>query len=196
MSVPATSKAEFFEAKYVERADPWDFAGSPYELGRYDAIIAALDHRRYRRVFEPGCSIGILTRRLTELSDSVVAIDFSATAVAQALTRCRDFPGVEMYCASLPEYIPALGQGSRFDLIVLSEIGYYFRPHEWESLTARIVESMEQGAILLAAHWLGDSIDHQMTGDAVHEILNLRDGLQLEHSERHGSFRIDRWVRA
>jgi len=192
MTAPETSKPEFFEAKYSERADPWDFAKSDYELGRYDAIIAALNHRRYKLAFEPGCSIGILTRRLAELSESVVAIDFSATAVAQAAARCSEFPGVEVHCASLPDYITGPG----FDLIVLSEIGYYFRPQEWHSLTARIVEGMDKDAILLATHWLGNSADHQMTGDAVHEILNAHTQLILEHSERHGSFRLDRWVRA
>jgi trans-aconitate methyltransferase len=191
MTTPKISTPEFFEAKYKKQADPWNFVKSDYELKRYDTILAALNHRRYRSAFEPGCSIGVLTERLATLSDKVVAIDFSPSAVAKALARCSHCPGVEIHCASLPAYMP----GSGFDLIVLSEIGYYFSPEEWEVLSSRIVSAMDQGATLLAAHWLGHSKDHRMGGDAVHEILNNNAQLVREHAARHEGFRIDRWIR-
>ena len=191
MTTPKASEAEFFEAKYKERADPWDFASSHYELQRYDAIVAALNHRYYKRAFEPGCSVGVLTERLASVCDRVVAIDFSVTAVAQAAARCSRYPGVEVHCAPFTDYLPADG----FDLIVLSEIGYYFQPKEWRAVTSAIVEAMDTGSTLLAAHWLGHSKDHQMNGDEVHAILSGHAQLRLELAERHASFRIDRWVR-
>ena len=66
MSLSPTS-AEFFETMYAEREDPWEFASSQYERDRYAAIVRALGNRRYRRAFEPGCSIGILTPQLASV---------------------------------------------------------------------------------------------------------------------------------
>jgi SAM-dependent methyltransferase len=186
------SSPAFFEEKYLKTDDPWDFSGSEYELGRYEAIIAALEHKRYRRAFEPGCSIGVLTERLSNVCDFVEAIDFSRTAVAQAQKRCSHLRNVDILCASIPERMPVTG----FDLIVLSEIGYYFAPDEWMRVSSALIDPMPRGGILLAAHWLGDSKDHCIGGDEVHEILLSLPGVQLEDSERHETFRIDRWVRA
>jgi hypothetical protein len=52
-----TTTQGFFEAKYRENSDPWAFASNDYEQNRYSEILYALDGRRYRRAFEPGCSI-------------------------------------------------------------------------------------------------------------------------------------------
>ena len=186
-----SSSAEFFEAKYQEALDPWNFAGSSYELRRYKAISDALSHRRYLRAFEPGCSVGVLTEQLAGLCDEILAIDFSPTAVLRAQQRCAALKNVTIRCASLSELLPVRG----FDLIVLSEIGYYFDPEEWKDTTTKLVRPMDAGATLLATHWLGISSDHRVSGDQVHEILGSIPGLRLEQSERDDAFRLDRWVR-
>ena len=183
---------EFFEKKYRRESDPWHFANSPYEQHRYDATLAALSHRRYARAFEPGCSVGVLTERLARVSDAVEAIDFSPTAVEQARTRCAHLPGVSVRCLSLPERLPVQG----FDLVVLSEIGYYFSPAHWTELVASVAEGLPRGGTLLGVHWLGSSGDHRMHGHEVHRILRAQPGLLLEHEEQHPFFRLDRWVRA
>jgi cyclopropane fatty-acyl-phospholipid synthase-like methyltransferase len=192
MSSPFTSSSAFFEAKYeaAPNGDPWNFAKSEYELQRYDAVIRALDGRRYQNAFEPGCSVGVLTERLASLCNTVSASDFSPTAVAHAQERCRALPNVTIRCeqftahASLPD----------FDLIVLSEIGYYFTSNEWEALLQNMVREMQRGAVLLASHWLGHSEDHVQSGEAVHIALR-RPSLQLEWSERSEGFVLERWTR-
>jgi SAM-dependent methyltransferase len=191
MKTSDTTSAEFFEAKYREQADPWDFARSEYELQRYDATIAALGNRRFAKAFEPGCSVGVLTERLAAMCAEVEAIDFSETAVAEAAKRCAHLSGVKVQCISLPDRMPVIG----FDLMVLSEIGYYFTPDEWQDVSSRIISDMDAGATLLAVHWLGHSDDHCMNGEQVHEILSANERLSLEHSERHSQFRLDRWTR-
>ncbi len=185
------SSAAFFEAKYQRKADPWDFSSNSYELQRYDAIIRAISHRRYRRAFEPGCSIGVLTRRLAHHCDEVYAIDFSISASAQAQVRCADLPQVEVHCASFPEGTPA----KEFDLLVFSEIGYYFTPQEWENVSASLIDCLPQGATVLAAHWLGHSQDHRISGDEVHAILLSHPKLRNEYSLRNPKMRLDRLVR-
>ncbi|NYF88754.1 SAM-dependent methyltransferase [Tunturiibacter empetritectus] len=185
------SSPDFFEAKYRENADPWDFSRSAYELRRYDSIINAISHRTYRRAFEPGCSIGVLTERLAAYCDAVDAIDFSPSASMQAQRRCAHLPNVEVRCAALPDGVPV----KDFDLLVLSEIGYYFSPQTWQQITSTFVDSIPQGATVLAAHWLGHSQDHYISGDEVHEILLAHPGLLVEHSERNQNMRLDRLVR-
>ena len=187
----STTSAEFFENKYRESTDPWDFARSDYERSRYAAILAALDKQSYRRAFEPGCSIGELTWRLAERCTHVDAMDISATAVAQAKNRCRHLANVTLHSGDLMHQTP----DKVFDLIIFSEIGYYFEEDSLRKLGKMLVSRIPISGTLLAAHWLGTSKDHLLSGDRVHEILDRLPGLQLNHSERHAGFRLDRWLR-
>jgi SAM-dependent methyltransferase len=187
----STNSAGFFDAKYRERADPWDFARSEYERSRYNAIIAALETQSYESAFEPGCSIGELTRRLAERCGHVDAMDISATAIAHAKTRCGDFSNVSFHVGCLLSGM----QGGEYDLIVFSEIGYYFEAPRLQELGNMLVSRIRTSGTLLAAHWLGTSKDHVLSGDRVHEILGGLSGLRLERQERHVGFRLDQWRR-
>jgi SAM-dependent methyltransferase len=181
----------FFESMYQRDPDPWSFSNSAYELERYKAILTALSHRRYIRAFEPGCSIGILTQKLATLCDSVLAVDFSPTAAATAQSRCANLTNVTVQCA--PFTLPVAH--NCFDLLVFSEIGYYFEPDEWHRLADSFIRNAPSGGILLAAHWLGHSADHAISGDQVHEILRAHRLLRLQYEERSDKFRLDRLVR-
>jgi SAM-dependent methyltransferase len=185
------SSQEFFESKYRGRHDPWNFATSAYEQQRYDAICDALSHRRYELAFEPGCSIGVLTARLAAICGRVRAMDIARTAVQHARKRCKDFPNVEITCGAIPALLPT----GAFDLILLSEIGYYLTEDTLQALGIMLTKRLSERGVLLAAHWLGRSADHVLSGDRVHEILGALDGLAHEHSERHAGFRLDRWGR-
>jgi SAM-dependent methyltransferase len=189
MSLSAKSSAAFFEAKYERDEDPWNFEGSSYEQSRYSATLDALEGRRWRSALEPGCSIGILTEGLASFCDRLLAIDFSVTAVRAAKRRCQHFTNVEVLCMEL-DGVPSF---SDFDLIVLSEIGYYFTELKLLQLIRRIVTEMQPAATLLAVHWTGHSEDHEISGDAVHEILLAQPELRAIRSERHEGFRLDRF---
>lgn len=191
MSLAPTSEASFFEQKYKLKDDPWDFATSAYELGRYEATVRALGTRRYRHAYEPGCSVGVLTAKLAQHCDQVEAIDFSDTAVKQAKKRCGALENVTISCGSILKYKPQ----DSYDLLVLSEIGYYFDVAQWIQLTDVLLSGLQQDGTLLAVHWLGSSSDHQISGDEVHSILCKKDFLRLTHSERCERFRLDRWNR-
>lgn len=183
--------SSFFEDRYKKKEDPWNFAQSEYEQGRFAKIAGALSHKRYRRAFEPGCSIGTLTERLAAISDEVYACDFSQTASSRAKERCAAMPHVHVSCAALTEDTPLAG----YDLIVFSEIGYYFRSGKWPGMVSRYAKQMEPGTTLLASHWLGETKDHRQSADEVHNILRSEPLLALEHEERNPGFRLDRFVR-
>jgi trans-aconitate methyltransferase len=187
----STTSAEFFEKKYRENDDPWDFAGSDYERFRYETIMAALDSRRYQSAFEPGCSVGELTWRLAKRCGHVDAMDISNSAVERAKRRCRDFSNVTLRVGDLRHQIPK----DEFDLIVFSEIGYYFDEAGLQLLGTRLVRRIRMSGTLLAVHWLGASKDHLLRGDRVHEILGDLAGLRPTLSERHAGFSLDRWMR-
>jgi SAM-dependent methyltransferase len=186
-----TSSEEFFEQKYAAAVDPWAFETSRYERERYGTIISALGDRRYKRAFEPGCSIGILTRDLADLCDRVEAIDISSRAVARARERCCGLDNVKIAQGKLPDAIPP---GS-FDLIVLSEIGYYFAPEVLLEIASQLVARLTSNGVLLAAHWLGRSPDHQLGGDEVHALLGSIPEIERTLAERHEGFRLERWTR-
>jgi SAM-dependent methyltransferase len=184
--------ADFFEAKYRDSVDPWDFARSRYEQDRYDEIIKSLGGRRFHRAFEPGCSIGVLTERLAAICDQVYASDISTTAIARARARCSGRPGVFIEEGSLTDPLAS----AAFDLIVLSEVGYYLDSETLVTLARNLTDRLTADGVILAAHWLGKSNDHVLTGDQVHDILAASLGLQRIHSRRHEGFRIDLWSHA
>lgn len=186
-----STSPQFFEQIYRKKPDPWSFASSEYELGRYRTIISALNTKRHARAFEPGCSIGILTALLSSICDSVEAIDVSPTAAERAREYCKNQANVNIACGALPKDIP---NGS-FDLIVFSEIGYYFDRGQLEKLGYALVSKLTPVGILLATHWLGESSDHVMSGAEVHEVLASLQGLTHSYGERHAEFRLDRWER-
>lgn len=180
---------EFFETKYQQDADPWQFGNSPYELNRYEEIIRTLGGRTFQRAFEPGCSIGILTARLAVCCDKVLAMDISPTAVERAREHCCAYPGVTIQQGCLPHDLP---EGD-FDLIVFSEIGYYFDHAGLYRLAEVLISRLRPGGLLVAAHWLGSSEDHVLHGDQVHAILRKLPGLEPGVSHRFEGFRIDSW---
>jgi SAM-dependent methyltransferase len=191
MTVSDRQSGAFFEAQYVASEDPWQFASSTYELNRYDATLKALSRARYRRAFEPGCSVGVLTAALARRVDHLIACDISGTAVAYATQRCREFTHVEFYQGDARMGPP---EGT-FDLIVFSELGYYFSAERLQGIVRQMAARLEPGGEFLAVHWLGTSADHLLHGDEVHAALAQAFPGERLGSSRHAGFRIDSWCR-
>ena len=183
--------AEAFEQRYQASADPWDFAASPYELGRYEAILRTLRRPRYRLAFEPGCSVGVLTSKLAQRCDFVVATEVSPTALEEARRRCSDATNIQFELRDVADALPP----GRFDLIVFSEIGYYFSAEELAQVAQALAEALEPGGELIAVHWLGESEDHVLHGDVVHQTLEQVLPLNRFTSIRHSGYRLDGWTR-
>lgn len=152
----------YFDSLYAANRDPWGLSTRWYEARKYALTIAALPRARYRRGFEPGCSIGVLTALLAERCDRLVASDTSSTALSVAKTRV---PGkVELVHAAVPEAWPS----GTFDLIVCSEIGYYLSPGDLDGLTTRAVASLEPDGHLVAVHWRPKVAEYPGDGALVH----------------------------
>ena len=57
MTIPVTLPPAYFDAMYQGAADPWGFEDRWYEQRKYAVSLALLPAARYRRAFEPGCSL-------------------------------------------------------------------------------------------------------------------------------------------
>jgi SAM-dependent methyltransferase len=183
-----------FEEKYRDLGDPWHFRTSPYEQRRYGIAMAMLTAPRYRRVFEPGCSVGELTARLAFRADELLAMDCSPTAIQMARSRCRGLDHVTFMVGELPATWPA----GTFDLVVLSEIGYYFDRPALREILARSAGALLPGGALLALHWRGQSEDHVLGGDEVHAVARaVAAKCALHNAGRYceDAFRADVWRR-
>ena len=155
--------AAFFDDLYARDADPWDFETSGYEAAKYEQTIAALEGRHFSTALEVGCSIGVLTERLAEHCDDLLAIDVAESALARARERV---PQVRFERREIPEQFPP----GAFDLTVCSEVLYYLDAPALDATLDRITGT------LLAVHWRHSTERYPFTGDAVHERLAQRFG--------------------
>lgn len=180
-----------FEQRYAQDEDPWGFASLHYEQRKYAITMASLPRARYRRCFEPGCSIGVLTERLTEVVDEVVALDVSPSAIERARARLAGVRNARLHVGVLPEAWP---QG-QFDLVVLSEFGYYWDADGLRDLVERARSSLEVLGHLVAVHWLGESEDHLLHGWEVHDVIRAALGRPIVHHADE-EFVLDVWLRS
>jgi trans-aconitate methyltransferase len=185
------SSAGHFESMYRAASDPWQFASSDYERGRYEAVLSLLQRQRYRSVFEPGCSIGELTALLAPRCDQLLAIDLAHTAITRARQRCHVFPHIQFEVADLERFQP----NRAFDLIVLSEIGYYFDRAQLEAILLRLASTLSEDGELVSCHWLGHSADHAQHADDVHRTCVAALPLRPNRSSLQRLYRIDTWLR-
>jgi SAM-dependent methyltransferase len=180
-SAPRPIDRSVFDAMYRDGEDPWRFDSSEYEARKRAIALASLPRTQYRRAFEPGCSIGTLTEQLAGRCRELLAADVSELAVARARERTSGLPGVHVEQLEVPLDWP----GRTFDLIVLSELGYFLASVELDTLLDHVVAALEPGGDLLAVHWLGPIDGYPLDGRVVHERIAERDGLErvVHHEE-------------
>ena len=183
--------AEAFENRYRENPDPWNYRASPYERGKYQVTLESLSRPRYANAFEPACSLGELTAMLASRCGRLLATDVSETAVERARVRCAGLHNVRIECRDLRGGL----EGGPFDLIVLSEIGYYFDIESLAVLARQLAEGLCINGELIAVHWRGHSNDHVLHGDEVHRCLHHTLALQHRLGDHHPGYRLDSWLK-
>jgi hypothetical protein len=182
----------YFEGLYERSADPWRLATRWYETRKYMLTMASLPRRRYRRGFEPACSIGLLTAMLAERCDTLLATDSVMDAVRTTRDRLADHHHVDVVQMRVPGAWPA----GTFDLIVLSEFCYYLTPHELALLVRRSAGALEADGALIAVHWRHPIEGFPLTGDAVHTMLKADARLERTAQYEEPDFLIDVFTRS
>jgi 2-polyprenyl-3-methyl-5-hydroxy-6-metoxy-1,4-benzoquinol methylase len=159
--------ADFFEALYQQNPDPWQFATSEYEAQKYATTIDSLPHNLYHSGFEIGGSIGILTEKLAKKCHSLLSVDVSEIPQRQAIERCQHLNNIRFEMMSVPDNFPT----EYFDLIVLSEVGYYWSQPDLIKAQRLILEQLRSQGHLMLVHWTVDAHVLPITGDFVHDTF-------------------------
>jgi SAM-dependent methyltransferase len=180
----------YFDQMYQADPDPWGFESRWYEQRKYRLTIDALPRPRYRCGFEPGCSIGVLSALLAERCDRLIAADPVPSAIGDARQRLASTDNVDLRVLSIPEEWPQ----ESYDLVVLSEIGYYFDRPELEQVLAKVIRDLEAGGTLVAVHWTGPT-DYPLTGHEVHQLIAATPSLQQVVDHRDAEFVLGVWQR-
>ncbi len=179
----------YFDALYAADADPWRFETSDYEAQKYAETIAALPRPYYCDAVEVGCSVGVLTEQLAARAKTVLGVDVSQAALDRAATRCAALPHVRFAKLRVPDD-PLPG---RYDLILLSEVLYYFDTPTLARLAENLRGVAMSGADLVLVHWLGETPDYPQTGDSAVEafVSATRDWTAIMRQERRQDYRLD-----
>ena len=183
--------ASFFDASYERRPDPWYLASRWYEQRKRSATLAALPEQHLGAVLEIGCSIGVLTAELAPRCDLLVATDVSAAALAQAKERTADLTNVELMQHDIADGVP----GGPFDLIVLSEVGYYLSGPHLRELATTLTHSLTATGGLVACHWRHPVAEYPLGGDDVHRILRGALGMTRLVHHLEDDFVLEVWSR-
>ena len=166
-----------FEALHAGRPDPWGVTSRWYEQRKYALTMAVLPRARYRRAFEPGCSIGGVTELLAQRCDEVLATDISGSAL-QAATQRISAAHVTFQQASIEDW-PA----GRIDLILISELAYYLHDSQWAAVLRRAAQTLEPGGHLVSVHWRHPDAQAFRTAEQIRDDLRAVSGWDL-----HGSY--------
>ncbi|HEX5911292.1 MAG TPA: methyltransferase, partial [Thermoleophilaceae bacterium] len=144
------------------------------------------------RALEVGCSIGVFTQALAGVARELVAVDVSEAAVAAARERTARLDNVSVRQATLPEDMPP----GRFDLIVCSEVLYYWDERLLEHGLDTLAGALEPEGVLLAVHWTEPTRDYPLQGHQVHDALARRPDLAPVHGHDGSHYRLDLFRRA
>lgn len=180
---------KYFDDVYNANADPWHFETSEYEQEKYVATIEALPKAMYNNVFEPGCSIGVLTEMLADKSKKLLAVDSAEAPLVNARFRLQKKHHVEI----MRMQVPAEFGNEQYDLIVISEIAYYLNENDLAILRTNIINHLERGGQLIMVHYTPFVHDYPQTGDEVHEYFLNTEKSILKHllHQRHDTYRLD-----
>lgn len=182
---------DYFDELYSQNPDPWNFATKAYEHEKYTATIENLPKEHYNSALELGCSIGVLSAMLGERTLRQLSLDAAAVAIQQAQERCASQPHIRFERATLPVEYPA----GQFDLVLMSEVGYYFALPDLKKLSQNVLQSMAPEADLVLVHYLPVVPDYPLTGDEVHDFFRQLPDLHLLSSFRAPRYRFDSFRR-
>lgn len=181
--------SSYFARMFEGNDDPWSFRSRWYEERKRALTLAALPQRRYARAYEPGCANGELSVGLVERCDSLLCSDGTPRAVELARQRLAAHAQVSVSQAWVPEDWP----DGKFDLIVISELGYFLSPEALDRVAALSRAALTPGGTVLACHWRWPIAGCELGGDAVSKRLDA--GLQLPLCTRidDRDFLLDLW---
>lgn len=164
---------EYFAGLYAKRDDPWRLEERWYEQRKRALTVAALPRERFLSALEIGCSVGALTEALAARCDHLLAVDIAERAVQITQQRLAGNPGVSVAQLDASREWP---KGER-DLVVFSEVGYYFDAPTLAGLALRAAGSLSVDGIIVSCHWRHPVDDYPLSGDEARRLIREESGL-------------------
>jgi SAM-dependent methyltransferase len=180
----------YFDQLYRENDDPWRIRNRWYERRKRALLLAALPHEHYARAFEPACGNGELTAALAPRCAELIATDINEDAVALTRQRVAAFPHVSV------EQMPVAGAwpDGMFDLIVISEVGYYLDETQLSDVLTRIRDTLSPDGAVVACHWRHPIDGWALDGEDVHALLRGRMDMPLLGHYWDDDMMLDVWT--
>jgi len=187
---PATPlTAEFFTDFYRDNPDPWGFETRWYEERKRAVTLAALPRRTFRRGLEVGCATGVLTAELSDRVESLLGVDIAEAPLERARRRLAG-----RQVAFERRATPGEWPSGEFDLVVLSEVGYYWGDELGHGIR-HAIDSLAPDGVLLACHWRHPVAEYPLSGDEVHRALREHPELVRTVAHEEEDFLLDVFTR-
>ena len=178
-----------FDAAY-EGGDPWASGDSRYlyQRRKYDVIAALLPQgRQFGTALDLGTGLGLLGRRIASRADTVLGLDISQAAVADAQVRHADIPNLSFEQGDVRD-LP-LSLNGQFDLVVIADTLYYLpQPITDAVLKAtalRIAALLAPGGLcLLANHYFFAGDADSRLSRRIHDAFAWSPGFQVQSQHR------------
>ncbi len=188
-----TLTRSFFDDFYEGGDDPWGFESRWYEVRKRALTIASLPRPLFSSGLEIGCSIGVLTAELAGRCARLVATDIAEQPLSRARERLIEAAHVEVLQVDIPrEWHWA---EASFDLIVLSEVGYYWNDADLASAIDRMDHVLTEDGVIVACHWRHPVDGYPLRGDDVHAALRAHPSFAVLSEHREQDFLLEVFVR-
>jgi cyclopropane fatty-acyl-phospholipid synthase-like methyltransferase len=184
-------RREYFEDMYAADPDPWGFETRWYEQRKYALTLASLTRDRYRSVFEPGCSIGVLSAGLAARCERLLACDLVDSAVEQARVRLDGLSGAHAATEVRQWDAHDAWPAGPFDLVLVSEMLYYLEADDAAAFMRAAVEHLTEDGEIVLVHWRQKVPEYPLTGDEAHEIACATAGLTVVAHYEDDDLRLD-----
>ena len=165
-----SSKPDFWESRYRDNVIPWDAGKVPAALRDYEPAIA-----RGARILIPGCGSGYEAAYLAGRGFDVLAIDFSAGAVAAA----RNNLGTLENIVRLADFFD-FDYDTPYDVIYERAFLCALPRKMWEGYSDRCAELLKPDGVIAGFFFFADSPKGPPFGTSPAEL----DALLKPHFER------------
>ncbi|MFZ6648015.1 methyltransferase domain-containing protein [Undibacterium sp. TJN25] len=197
MNSPDTNPLDHFQQLYLTNSDPWNVKESWYEQRKRALVLASLPRKQYENGYEPACGNGEMTLALARRCERLLAADGAEAAVSitrERLAQSGLASNVSVQQHRLPQDWPSC-QEPGFDLILISELGYYLELDAMNSLAEGVKTCLAPGGTLLLCHALKPFGDRRLSTAQVHGVFHSQAGLQRIVHHKEVDFLLEVWTR-
>lgn len=158
------SKANFWDARYLNRIVPWDAGAVPPALIGFESGIASRG-----RVLVPGCGSAYEARYFAERGWTVLAIDFSAAAIAAATAVLGPWSAIALQA----DFFGFPGDDAPFDAIYERAFLCALPRRLWQDYATRAERLLRPGSLLFGFFYFDSSPKGPPFGSSRDELDRL-----------------------